>query len=571
MKKARIVLFIALFASLALAACAPAAPAPAPAATEAPAAATEAPAAATEAPAAATEAPAAATEAPAAPAEDSGVLVMAANLDDVVTLDPGWAGETTNLMIHINTYDTLVDIRPNDLTAKVPRLAESWEISEDFKTYTFKLKEGLKFSSGNPVTAEDVKFSWMRLKNIKGAPSFNLDLVESVEVVDDLTVKVIMSDTNPSFLASAANPSLGIQDSVLVKEHGGTDAEDADKTDTAKEWMDQNSAGSGPYVLTSWAPKSEIVLEANPNYWGKAPSFSRVVLKHVEDPTTKLQMLESGDADMIDSVDFDLVENAKANPDLTVEIGQTLDINYLAMTSKCDTETGTATAAIVCDKNARKAIVYAIDYDGLIKSVLNGYGVRAPSIIPLGVLGVDPSKVWGRDLDKSKEFLAAAGHPDGFDMELYYASNPVREIIAAKIQSDLKEVGINVTLMPMEQSVYLTEMRAQKLPTAFGGWTPDYLDPTMWTDYYGFPDRSIAYRMAFNNPQAAELAAKIQVLPDGEERAKAIGEFQDVLIEEMPYTMLYQAQRISAFRSYVKGFEYHPVWLVDFSKLYKEQ
>ncbi len=437
-------------------------------------------------------------------------------------------------------------------------------------TYTFKLKPGLKFASGNPITAEDVKFSWMRLINIKGAPSFNLDLVESIEVVDELTVKVNMTDPNTYFLASAANASLGIQDSVLVKEHGGTDAEDADVTDTAKEWLDKNSAGSGPYILTSWAPKSEIVLVANPNHFRGTPFFSKVVLKHVEDPSTKLQMLESGDADIIDSVDYDLVEMAKMNSNLVVDIGQTLDMNYLAFTSNCVTETGAATAAIVCDKNVRKAIVYAIDYEGLIMSVLNGYGVRAPSIIPLGILGVDENEVWGRDLEKSKEFLTAAGYPDGFDMELYYATNATRDIIAAKIQSDVAEVGINITLVPMEQSVYLTEMRAQKLPTAFGGWTPDYLDPTMWTDYYGFPDRSIAFRMQFNSPEAAALATQIQLLSDGPDREKAISDFQDVLIEEMPYTMLYQTQRIIAYQSYLKGYEYHPTWFMDFSQLTKE-
>jgi peptide/nickel transport system substrate-binding protein len=552
MKAVKYILFMVLVLSMSLAACQPKAADVVSPGEEQPAA---------------TEAAPAATQA--APSGEAPVLVMAANLDDVVTLDPGWAGETTNLLIHINTYDTLVDIRPEDLTTKVGRLAESWDISEDFMTYTFHLRPGVVFASGNPVTADDVVFSWQRLKNLAGAPAFNLDLVESVEAVDDLTVKVTMNETNPSFLASAANPSLGIQDRLLVEEHGGTDAADASTADTAKEWMDRNSAGSGPYVLTSWAPKSEIVLEANPNYWRDTPYFGKVILKHVEDPTTKLQMLETGDADIIDGLDYDLVDMAQADPNLVVDIGQTLDQNYLAFTSNCATEIGPETAAIVCDPNIRKAIVYAIDYDGLIQSVLNGYGVRAPSIIPLGVLGVDPAMVWGRDLDKAREFLNAGGYPDGFDMELYYASNSTRDTIAAKIKSDLADINVNVTLVPMEQSVYLTEMRAQKLPTAFGGWTPDYLDPTMWTDYFGLGDRSIAFRMWYSNPEATALAREIQTLADGPQRAQDIHDLQLVLIEDMPYTMLYQTQRVVAYRSDLKGYAYHPVWFVDFSKLSK--
>jgi peptide/nickel transport system substrate-binding protein len=115
----------------------------------------------------------------------------------------------------------------------------------------------------------------------------------------------------PQFLSSASNPSLGIQDSKLVKEHGGTDAADAATTDKAKEWMDQNSAGSGPFILTRWSPKADIELTANKDYWKGAPKFDKVVITHVSDPTTQLQMLEKGDADMIGNLQTDLVEQPK--------------------------------------------------------------------------------------------------------------------------------------------------------------------------------------------------------------------------------------------------------------------
>ena len=123
--------------------------------------------------------------------------------------------------------------------------------------------------------------------------------MEKVEVVDPQTVKFTLTEATPAFLAICANPSLGIEDSKLVKEHGGTDALDADKTDKAKEWLDQNSAGSGPYKLVSWTPKAEIVFEANNDYWRGKPFFDKVIIKHSADPTSSLQMLEKGDADMV--------------------------------------------------------------------------------------------------------------------------------------------------------------------------------------------------------------------------------------------------------------------------------
>ena len=524
-----------------------------------------------------------------APVDTSGgTLVIAMNLSDVVTLDPAWAGETTNLFIHINTYDTLVDIRPDDLNTIVPRLAESWEVNPEFTEFVFHLRKDAKFASGNPVTAQDVVFSWNRLMNVAGAPAFNLDGVGKVEAVDDYTVKVSTAPGDdgkpqplPQFLSSASNPSLGIQDSKLVKEHGGTDATDASTTDKAKEWMDQNSAGSGPFILTKWSPKSDIELTANKNYWKGVPNFDKVVIKHVEDPTTQLQMLERGDADMLGTLGTDLVDVAKANPDIVISVDQSLDENYLAMVYTCpdaiqaeDAEKYAAlmspeSHAIICKKEVRQAVAYAIDYDGIINAVLSGYGTRAPSIIPIGILGVDPAKTQGRDLDKAKALLAQAGYANGVTFDLYYASNPVREVVAAKLKNDLAEAGITLNLKPLEQSVYLSEMRAQKLPMAFGGWTPDYLDVTMWTDYFGLGDRSIAFRMWFKNAEANKLATEIRTTSDPAAREAAVVKLQDVFIEEMPFTMLYQTQYVHAFRKELQGFKFHPVWFVDLFELSK--
>ena len=148
--------------------------------------------------------------------------------------------------------------------------------------------------------------------------------------------------------------------------------------------------------------------------------------------------------------------------------------------------------------------------------------------------------------------------------------NDVTEmIVAAKIQSDLAEAGITLNLKPLEQSVYLTQMRAQQLPMAFGGWTPDYLDVTMWTDYFGLGDRSIAFRMRFMNEEAHDLAVTIRTTSDPVVRKDAVEKLQAVFIEEMPFTMLYQNQYVHAFRSDLKGFAFHPVWFVDLFELSK--
>ena len=173
-------------------------------------------------------------------------LILASSIADYITNDPSRTFEFTSQIIDRAAYDTLVTVEPPDISVVKPRLATSWEISKDGKTYTFKLRPGVKFSSGNPLTAQDVRFSLRRLKHLKDQPSFFMDPVKDVEVVNDTTVRIILTDPDASFLAALSCVPCGIIDSKTVMAHGGTDAEDGKEKDKATEWLNQNSAGSGP-------------------------------------------------------------------------------------------------------------------------------------------------------------------------------------------------------------------------------------------------------------------------------------------------------------------------------------
>jgi peptide/nickel transport system substrate-binding protein len=490
-------------------------------------------------------------------------LVMVTDLDDVATLDPHHAYEITNLMIHNATYDTLVAFEATDLTTAAPRLADSWDRSPDGLTYTFHLRPGITFASGNPLTAEDVRFSWKRLQNIKDNPSLYADIIADIEVVDQATVRVTLAQPSPAFVSICAAPAMSIVDHKVVREHGGTDAPDAEQTDNAKDWLDQNSAGSGPFILVRWTPKAEIVLEANPNYWHGKPQLQRIIIKHVPDSVTALQMIQRGEADLLDDLDLGLAKPAQTDPNLNVFLGQSLNQTYLAMTYSAEL------SKPLSDKRVRQAVSLSVDYDGLIKTALHGYGSRAPSIIPIGVLGVDPAMIQGQDVGKARDLLKEAGYEDGFEVGLSYASNRVRDAIAAKLKSDLAEVGITVTLQPLEMSAYLSEMRAQKLAFCLGEWTPDYLDPTMWTNYFTYHDRGIAYRMLYNNPEAEKYADIVGTESDPVKREQAIKDLQRILMDDMPFTMLYQSQQIVATAKGVTGFVYHPAHFVSFFNLSK--
>ena len=205
------------------------------------------------------------------------------------------------------------------------------------------------------------------------------------------------------------------------------------QTDTAKDYIDQHSLGSGAYVQTSWTPKSEIVLEANPNYWRGAPKIEKIIIKNVTDPTTALQLLQKGEVDLVYIFDRDLVEQAKADPNITIVAGQMYNMDYIAMTSNPEL------SKPLSNKLVRQAVVKAIDYDGIIQGIMSGYAVSAPVVIPSGIMGVDPNAKPVRDLEKAKALLAEAGYPDGFEVDLSYGTSPERDLVAAKIQADLAE------------------------------------------------------------------------------------------------------------------------------------
>jgi peptide/nickel transport system substrate-binding protein len=556
----RLLVTVLLLMSFSLAACAPAAtqaPAPAPQETTAPAAqVTTAPAApATQAPAVvATEAPAM-TEAPVAteaPAVEPSTLVIAMNIDGVITLDPGYMFEIEPQVIMGQTYDYLVETLPADLNKFEPRLADSWDVSDDGLIWTFHLHPGVKFASGNPLTAEDVRFSWMRLINIKGSGSYYLAMVDKIEVVDDLTLKVTLKYPSPEFLSAVGTTLCGVVDSKVAKEHGASDAADADTTDKAKDFIDQQSIGSGAYIQTSWVPKSEIVMEANPNYFRGAPKIDKIIIKNATDPTTALQMLQKGEVDIVYMLDRDLVDQAKADPNIVIVPGQMYNMEYIAMTSNPEL------SKPLSNKTVRQAVLKAIDYDGIIQGVLNGYAITNAGVIPSGVMGVDPNAMPVRDVEGAKALLAEAGYPDGFDAELAYGTSAERDLVAAKLQADLAEVGINVTLKPLELSVYFTEARAQHLSFLIGPFATDRMDPSNWTTYMSYPDSGVSMRMFYNNPESVRLADLIAKEMDPNKRAQEVTDLEKVWAGDAWAKMLYQQQQIVAMSNKVQGFEFHP-------------
>jgi peptide/nickel transport system substrate-binding protein len=491
-------------------------------------------------------------------------LIIARNIDDMVTNDPSRTFEWTSQIIDHVAYETLVTVEPPDVAKIQPRLATKWEVSADGTTYTFTLRPGVKFASGNPLTAADVKFSFMRLKNLKDNPAFFMDDVKDVVVVNDSTVRVVLSAPNVSFLAVLAAVPTGIVDSKTVIARGGTDAENAKDVDKATEWLNQNSAGSGPYVLKGWTKNVEAVMERNPNYWGPKAPFARIVFRHVKSGSTQREMLERGDVDVAMDFDPDLAAAVKGNARINVVEGLTMNQVYLGLTASA------ANSKELSDKRVRQAISYAIDYDGIINGLLRGAGDRAPGLIPFGLLGVDKAMNRKQDVAKAKALLAEAGYPGGFAVKFTYYQGLLgapAEAVAAKIQSDLAAVGIRVTLDPKERTVAFSEYRGGKSIMILSGWSPDFLDPDPYADAFYKTGGIVPKRLHWTSPRATDLTLTARKEQDPAKRAALYREIQQIGLDESPHVMLVQPKNYVGVSPSLKGYAIHPIWFVSLDRL----
>jgi peptide/nickel transport system substrate-binding protein len=516
-------------------------------------------------------APAQTPAAAASPAPASGGTFVIARLTDTITLDPSRQYELTSPIVMGACYERLVTIQPPDIRTVQFQLAEKVDISQDVTTYTFTLRAGPRFASGNPVTSADVVFSFNRLRELKDNPSWLADIIQTMETPDERTVRITLTEPNAAFLAMLVSPNFSVLDSQVVKQQGGTDQPGADKTDKATEWLNQNSAGSGPFVLKGWVKEQEIVMERNPNYWGSPAPLERVIIRHVPDPTAQRQLLERGDVDAAHNLDADLIAEVERAGTAQIVRGDTLDTEYFAM------HTSPTVGKELADRRVRQAIAYAIDYDGIIQQLLRGAAVRPPSVIPSGLLGVAEAEDarYRTDPERAKQLLAEAGLANGFELTLTFSSGGTEvggvssEVLASKIADDLRKVGIRVTLDPRAPDVRLADYRAGKLQCTISGWTPDFLDPHGWAIPFGVPGEAAAKRVAYDNPQVADLFQRAAKTADPQERARLYAEGQRLLNQDAPFLCLYQPKAQIAVGKNVQGYVFDPVIGVDLSKVRK--
>jgi peptide/nickel transport system substrate-binding protein len=533
---------------------APAAEAPTAAPAEAP---TAAPAA--EAPTAAAEPTAAApaVELPEVSREDT--LIFAADLTDQISMDPAVAYEFGGIQVVGSVYQTLVTILPGDPAVK-PLLATSWDMKEgtDGTVITFKLDPKAKFASGATVTADDVVYSWGRIVDLNKSPAFlftdfgvNKD---SFKALDPQTVELTLpKTTSPQvFLTVVANSVAGVMEKKVVEANAGSDM--------GSTWLNDHSAGSGPYMLVSWERNTQNVLDVNPNYWGTAPALKRVILRNIPEQANLQSAIETGDADIVQDLGLEQAKALEGNADVELVKVNNTQLEYMGMNAKIPP---------FDNPDVREAVRYAINYDDL-NTLLNGNGKIVQEVIPDGFLGYTGELPFKQDIAKAKELLAKAGVAEGTEVTLTVGSGIAtggieNSTLAAKLQSDIEKIGLKVSIQQIQSSELLNIYRAQKAQFVLLSWGPDYPDPhTNANPFTNYEAKSIAWRNGFESPEIAKLALDASLAPDTAKRAELYKQMTERLFHEGPYAVLYQPTRTYGVSKNIKGFVYDQATVPNF-------
>jgi peptide/nickel transport system substrate-binding protein len=356
-----------------------------------------------------------------------------------VSLAPTWfdpaetPGVITPFLTLYALHDALVKPMPGNPWA--PCLAESWTQSKDGLVYEFVLRRGVRFHNGDPLTAEDVKFSFERYKGA-GATTLKAH-VAAVEIVDAQRVRFRLKQPWPDFMTFYATPASG---AAWIVPKGYTER-------VGEDGFKRAPVGAGPYRFVSFAPGIELVVEAHDGYWRKAPAVKRLVFKSVPDESTRLAMLKRAEADVAYTLRGPLGEEVRRTPGLTLKVTYPTFTEWLVFTQQWDPKSPWA------DRRVRLAANLAIDRKTLSQAEYLGFGKAASSIIPRDYDFYWSPPEYPYDLARARQLLAEAGYPKGFDA-VEVATDVVFAPEAEAVINGLGAIGIRSRLRPMERAAF---------------------------------------------------------------------------------------------------------------------
>ncbi|UCI07559.1 ABC transporter substrate-binding protein [Mesorhizobium sp. B1-1-8] len=503
-------------------------------------------------------------------------LVEGLAIDDIISMDPGEAFEFSTAEVTGNTYDLLVRLDLSDTSKVKGDLAQSWTVSDDGLTYTFKLKPGLKFASGNPITAADVAYTFERVVKLDKSPAFIIEqfgisgdnVADKAKAVDGTTFQFTVDKAYaPSFVLNCLSASVGsVVDSKLVKEHVAAVTPSADykyDNDFGNAWLKTGYAGSGRFKLREWRANEAVVLERNDNYYGDKAKLARVIYRNMKESSAQRLALEAGDIDVARNLEPNDLDAIAKNADLTTTSAPKGTVYYISLNQKNPT---------LAKPEVRQAFKYLVDYDALASTILKGIGEIHQSFLPKGDLGAVDDNPFKLDVAKAKELLAKAGLPDGFKVTMDVRTGQPTTGMAESIQQTLGQAGIKLEIIPGDGKQTLTKYRARNHDIYIGNWGQDYFDPNSNAQTFASnPDNSdagkshtLAWRNSWDIPELTKETEAALLEKDAGKRADMYKDLQQKILDTSPFVIIHQQLEVAGLRKNLKGFALGPSFDTNF-------
>jgi peptide/nickel transport system substrate-binding protein len=470
---------------------------------------------------------------------------------DLTTLDISRNLCDTCQIYNSAVYETVLRA-PNATDPLEPLLAEKWEANADNTQFTFTLNPDATFSDGSPVEAKDVKWSWDRIKNLQGSPAYFMAGIKSVEAPDPHTVVVTSEEPNSAFFNITTASYMGIINSDVASENGATADADAATTDKAENWFLENSAGSGQYVLDTYAEGSQLVMDRNDKYWGDKAAFSKVTIKEVTDPSAQLQQLQQGDIDVAMNLSFDALDQVENDDKLSVSVEPTPNFIYVALSP------GKAGGEALKDVRVRQAIREGIDYKSVIDATLAGNGQQQASPIPNGFVGTQGLELPEYNPDDAKRLLAEAGYPDGLKLDATFPNFSTYGVTSStmfqSIQQSLSKAGVDLKLSPIEFSQWVDQIDTPGFAVTAVYFAPDHPDPVQYAQYFSLAKGSVWSDRAGVEVRPEETRLLAEALSSsGADREAAYNQLAQQMIDDQLILPIVNPKVLLASSSDVEG------------------
>lgn len=499
------------------------------------------------------------------PVEDG--LLRVAALYDISTMDV--AQTTDNYMVPMNIFDRLFEskVQSDGSTDIVNSLCVDYTVSDDGLTYSFTLREGVVFSNGNDLTADDVLYSFARLLTAGGVnDDIPLEILGGAElqngesdelagfsVIDDYHFDITLVAANAGFIAELTGPAMSIVDKETMEsvDNFGLSCED--------------TIGTGPYIITEWVVNDHYTLEYNDKYWGDEPSVKKMIVSIIPDPSTQNLMYQNGELDIIDleSLDSSIVDATyKTLYSDKIVVSPRVGLTYFALNANNE---------YLSDVNVRKALQMAIDADAIVASIYGGDAIVENGIIPQGVWGFNSA------LERpayhpaaAKALLAEAGYAEGeihFELAMDSSASGNVQLVYQVIQQQLQAIGISAEIKSYDESSWLDLRKSGEMDSFVANWTMDYNDPAniMYT-FFGSADKTAIRSLNYADTDVmARVAAASGITDDAERMAEYQALEEKIVVEDAAWVPLLGNTHLFALGDRVESFV--PYW-AGFSNFY---